>query len=140
MRDKIKDVILGYCEGISHLEFSINDLDDMVTDIMEVSKRPSIILEPKIKISRPSEVGSPESLTEHIIKNVEEKIKTNNEPIKHFKILGDADEKTLGEVKTFYVNNGWKTFLCETKKRKTLNKFTQETEENTFIHFYMRGY
>ena len=37
MDEQIKDIILSYCEGINHLEFSLEDLDEMVEKIAAVS-------------------------------------------------------------------------------------------------------
>ena len=34
-KDKIKNIILDYCEGIEHLEFSKSDLPEMVEKIKE---------------------------------------------------------------------------------------------------------
>jgi len=36
MNDEIKDIILSYCEGKRHLEFCIEDLDEMVEKIIAV--------------------------------------------------------------------------------------------------------
>ena len=36
IREKIKDAILNYCEGITWQEFDINNLDSMVNDIEKV--------------------------------------------------------------------------------------------------------
>ncbi len=36
MNDLIKEAIFNYCEGINHLEFSIDDIDKMVKDIKDV--------------------------------------------------------------------------------------------------------
>lgn len=33
---KIKDAILNYCEGVEWLEFNVNDLDNMVSDIENI--------------------------------------------------------------------------------------------------------
>jgi len=32
-KDKIKEIILSYCQGINHLEFNIDDLESMVNEI-----------------------------------------------------------------------------------------------------------
>ncbi len=36
-KEKIKNIILGYCQGINHLEFSKDDLDEMVDKIAALS-------------------------------------------------------------------------------------------------------
>lgn len=36
VRKAIKEAILNYCEGITHVEFNVNDLDNMVDDIEKV--------------------------------------------------------------------------------------------------------
>jgi hypothetical protein len=33
--NKIENIILDYCEGIEHLEFSKSDLPDMISEIKE---------------------------------------------------------------------------------------------------------
>ena len=38
MNEEIKDIILSYCEGIHWVEFSIDDLDEMVKKIIAVKK------------------------------------------------------------------------------------------------------
>ena len=35
-KNKIKNIILDYCEGIEHLEFSKSDLPEMVDDIKKL--------------------------------------------------------------------------------------------------------
>ena len=37
-KNKIKDTILGYCQGITHVEFDINDIVRMIEDIEKVVK------------------------------------------------------------------------------------------------------
>lgn len=37
-KEEIKSVIIGYCEGINHLEFNLSDLDQMVEDISNISE------------------------------------------------------------------------------------------------------
>ena len=36
MEEQIKDIILGYCEGKAHPEFSIDDLPKMASEIAEL--------------------------------------------------------------------------------------------------------
>lgn len=38
MEEKIKEIILSYCQGICHLEFDENDLDEMVGKITETKQ------------------------------------------------------------------------------------------------------
>ena len=33
--EQVKDIILSYCQGIYHLEFDIEDLDEMVEKIID---------------------------------------------------------------------------------------------------------
>jgi hypothetical protein len=35
MNEQVKDIILSYCQGIYHLEFAIEDLDEMVEKIVD---------------------------------------------------------------------------------------------------------
>lgn len=35
-KNKIKDTILSYCQGITHVEFDINDIGRMIEDIEKV--------------------------------------------------------------------------------------------------------
>lgn len=35
-KNKIEDAILSYCEGITHVEFDINDMSKMIEDIENV--------------------------------------------------------------------------------------------------------
>ena len=34
-KNKIENIILGYCEGIEHLEFSKSDMPQMISEIKE---------------------------------------------------------------------------------------------------------
>lgn len=36
MKEKVKEIIEGYCEGITWLEFNVSDLDEMVDKILEL--------------------------------------------------------------------------------------------------------
>ncbi len=38
MEEQIKNIILEYCEGITHLEFNVEYLDEIVKRIIEVKK------------------------------------------------------------------------------------------------------
>ena len=40
MNEEIKDIIFSYCEGRQWLEFSIDDLDEMVEKIIAVKNEP----------------------------------------------------------------------------------------------------
>jgi hypothetical protein len=35
MKDEIKNIISGYCEGIHYLEFCVDDFDKMIAEIKE---------------------------------------------------------------------------------------------------------
>lgn len=39
MEDKIKNIILSYCQGRYWVEFSIDDLDEMVEQIISETKK-----------------------------------------------------------------------------------------------------
>jgi len=49
MQEEIKEIILSYCEGINHLEFSLEDLDEMVQKIAAVSANKIKELEEQIE-------------------------------------------------------------------------------------------
>ena len=38
MENEIKEIILGYCVGINHLEFELTDLDEMVSKIEKLKE------------------------------------------------------------------------------------------------------
>ncbi len=35
IEEQMKKIILGYCQGINHLEFDLQDLDKMVNELKE---------------------------------------------------------------------------------------------------------
>ena len=41
-RNKIEDAILNYCEGKTHVEFNINDMDKIINEIEVVVKKLTI--------------------------------------------------------------------------------------------------
>ena len=56
--NKIEDIILNYCEGIEHLEFSKSDLPAMVAEIKEAVMRSfevQMALESDVAGSSPAE-------------------------------------------------------------------------------------
>ena len=42
MEEKIKEIILSYCQGIEHLEFDYSDLDEMVKKIIKEKKEKKV--------------------------------------------------------------------------------------------------
>lgn len=43
VKNEIEDKILSYCEGITHVEFNINDIGKMINDIENVVKNNDLL-------------------------------------------------------------------------------------------------
>ena len=52
MEDKIKEIILDYCEGIEHLEFNKSDLTEMVEKINNLSSQRIKELEDELEFEK----------------------------------------------------------------------------------------